>query len=130
VFAEKPHCRRFRSFFSHFLGEGHPRSDLEVRKSVVKDTIAMKVYLLAVGCFEKSVFAGRINPHHGSDRLGLMVLDLALRAANLVLELPTGVLEGIVDSKCQISMTLVRGRRPLHIYFAAVGKNKTDMDLV
>ena len=130
MFAEKPHCRRLRPFFSHFPGEGHPRSDVQVRKSVVKDAIAMKVYFLAVGRFEKSELAGWIKLHDGSDWLGLMVFDLTLRAANLVLKLPPRMFERVVDCKCQIGVTLVRGRRPLDVYFAAVGKSQPDMEFV
>lgn len=58
------------------------------------------------------------------------MLHLPLGAANLILELPAGVLEGIVKGECQIGMPLVRRRRPSHIHLAAVGKCETNVDLV
>ena len=58
------------------------------------------------------------------------MLHLPLRAANLILELPAGVLEGIVKGECQIGISLVCRRRPSHIHLAAVGKRETNVDLV
>ena len=48
------------------------------------------------------------------------MLHLPLRAANLILELPAGVLEGIVEGECQIGMALIRRRRPFHIHLASL----------
>jgi hypothetical protein len=58
------------------------------------------------------------------------MLHLSLRAANLILELPACVLEGIVDGECQIGMPSIRRRRPFHINLASVRKRETNMDLV
>jgi hypothetical protein len=59
-----------------------------------------------------------------------MMFHLALRTANLILQLPAGMLEGVVNSECQIGMALICRRRPFHIHFATVGKGETNVDRI
>jgi hypothetical protein len=58
------------------------------------------------------------------------MFHLSLRAAHLVLELPAGVLEGIVKGECQIGMPFVRWWRPFYIHLATVRKGQTNVNFV
>ena len=58
------------------------------------------------------------------------MFHLSLRAANLILELPTRVLKSIVDGECQIGMPVIRRWCPFHIHLASVWKRETDKNLV
>ena len=59
-----------------------------------------------------------------------MVLYLAADAAHLILQLPAGLLEGIVDSECQIAVALVRRWRSSYIDLSAVRQGKTNMNFI
>jgi hypothetical protein len=59
-----------------------------------------------------------------------MIFHVALRAADLILELPARVFEGIVKGECEIRMSLIRRRGPFHIHLPAVRQQETDVDLV
>jgi hypothetical protein len=59
-----------------------------------------------------------------------MMFHLALRAADLILQLPAGVFEGVVEGECEIRMPLIRRRSPFHIHLPAVRQRETDVDLV
>ena len=130
MFPKKPHGRRLGTFIARFLGKGYARSHLQTRESIVQHAVAVEVDLLSVAGLEEAEIAGRIKPHDRSNRRALMMLHLSLRAANLILELPACVFEGIVEGECQIGMAFVRWRRPFHIDLAAVRKRETNMDLV
>ena len=84
----------------------------------------MKIDFLAVGCLEEAEFAGWIEPRDGCDRRPVMMLHLPLRAARLILQLPAGALERVVDGKIQICAPFIRRRRVFDIDLAPVGKRK------
>jgi len=59
-----------------------------------------------------------------------MIFHVALRAADLILQLPARVFEGIIKGECEIRMPLIRRRGPFHIYLSAVRQRETNVDLV
>jgi len=59
-----------------------------------------------------------------------MVFHLALRAADLILQLPAGVFEGIVKCECEIRMPLIGWRGPFHIHLPAVRQREMNVHLV
>ncbi len=130
VLAKNLYSRRLRTLVAHFLGEGHTRADGETRKCVVQNAVALEVDFLSVTGLEETKFAGRIKPHDCSNGLPLVLLHLSLGAANMILELPAGVLESIIDCERQIGMPLVGRRSPSYIRFAAVRQGEANMDLV
>jgi hypothetical protein len=83
----------------------------------------MEIDLAPIGCFEEAEFSGWINPRHSRGRLGLMVFHLALHLAHVILQLPPGVLECIVDCKVKVRLAVVFLWRPRDVDLAAIWQN-------
>ena len=130
MFPKQRYGRRLHALIASFLGIGYPRAHGQAGKSIVEHAVAVEVDFLSVAGLEEAELARRIKPDDRSNRRAFVMLHLPLRAANLILELPAGVLESIVEGECQIGIPLVLRRRPSHIHLAAVGKRETNVDLV
>ena len=59
-----------------------------------------------------------------------MRFHLPLRAANLILKLPAGALERIVDSKGQVGTPFVRRSGSLDVHFAPFRERKMNVNLI
>lgn len=130
VLPEQLHSARLWALVACLLRKCHARADRKARKAVIEHAIAMKVDFAAIARFQKPEFAGFIQPHDGSDRLGIVDLDLSFQLARLILKLPPRPLESIVDGKRHIRMSLIVLCRVSHIDFAAAWKRQMDVDLI
>jgi len=90
----------------------------------------MKVHFLPVTLFQEAKLAGRIDPHNGRRGRTLVLFDLTLHAADLILKLPTSMLEGVVNCKCKVGVPLVRGRGSCDVDLPPIGKDKAYMNFV
>jgi hypothetical protein len=130
MFAEQPYGRRLRALVSGFVGERHARANLQVGKRVVEHAVAAEVDFLSIVGLEKTKLAGWIKPRDRSGGCAFVMLRLTLRTAKLVLQLPAGAFERVVERKIWVGVALIRRRRPFHIHLAAVRQGEPDMDLV
>src|SRR5690606_5498561 len=89
----------------------------------------MEIDFATVGGLEKAEAALRIEFGDGSDGRFVMGFDLALQAANVILQLAARALEGVSDRKGWIGITFVVLRRAAHLHFAPFRKRKMDIDL-
>ncbi len=120
MFPQKLYGRCLRTLFAELLGKGHARAHVQPGKCTVENAVAVEVNFLAITGLEEAELTGRIDTHDRSRGQALMVFHLALRAADLILELPAGVFEGIVNGECEICMPLISRRRSFHIHLTAV----------
>jgi hypothetical protein len=99
VLSEQLHCARLRSFIAHLLRECDVRTHSETAECAIEHAVSVKIDFVTVGSFQESEVAGSIEVLHGPDRLTLMVLHLSLQTANMILQLPPRMPEGIIDGK-------------------------------
>jgi hypothetical protein len=97
---------------------------------MAQHAIAMEVYFLTAAGFEESKLARGIDAYYSCHGWTFVTLDLALRAAHLILKLAPSVLKGVVNRECQVGMPFVLRRCSCHIDFSAVGKGETYMDFI
>ena len=59
----------------------------------------MKIDFVTIGGLPKSELAGSIEALHGPRWLTFVLLHLSLHAANMILQLASNMLEGIIDGE-------------------------------
>jgi hypothetical protein len=72
-------------------------------------------------------FLKGIKCHHN---LASVVLDTSVHAAHLVLQPSTGSLEGVVDRKVKVCMSLIRLRRMRNVNLATAGQSEMYVDFM
>jgi len=118
------------SFFAQLLSEYDVGTHGETVECAIEHAISMKIDFVAVGGLQESKLTGRVDGLHGRDRLTFVLFHLPLQAADLILQPPSRMLEGIIDGKRKIGVALVRRRGAPDVDFATIRQRKMNIDLI
>ena len=94
----QPHCACLRALFARFFHERDGGADFQSRESAIQDTLAVKVDLVTIVRFQKSIVI--MKPDYLPDRLSFVGFHHSLETAHLILQLPPCAFESVIE--CEI----------------------------
>jgi hypothetical protein len=130
MFAERRYPACLRPLLALLFHEAHARANFQAVEAGLADAVSMKIYLATIDAFQEAATILGQKLLHDARRVFIVNLHLAVHLPDLVLQVPDGSVEGVMQREFEALESLVQMRGALNCDFALVWQAEVYMNVV